>query len=135
MPLINDVHNYSRLRTSASQCGAVLIAKKMDIAGVRRAVAFPFTEDNLTNQASKELFEDYLEQIVPYCAVNPRQPDAVDEVCRRVKEWECKGCKPRPSSNGFPLSDPDLASPLFEHPAVDDLLMGGTPAEIIRLER
>ncbi len=113
MPLVIDAHNHVGTRPGAHQDGAGLVAK-MDAAGVDRAVMFPFVEGNFTNDAVKAAHDAFPDRLIPYCAVNPWQPDAVAEVRRCVTEWGFKGLKLHPTLNGYHLSDPVLVDPLFE---------------------
>ncbi len=113
MPLVVDAHNHIGIRPGASQTGADLVAK-MDGAGVDRAVIFPFTEGNFTNDAVKTAYDAFPERLIPYCAVNPWQPDAAAEVRRCGRDWGFKGLKLHPTLNGYHLSDPLLVNPLFE---------------------
>lgn len=113
MTLIIDAHNHIGSRAGASQTGPELVAK-MDVAGVQRAVVFPFVEGNFTNQGPKDAYDACPDRIIPYCAVNPWEPGAAEEVRRCVKDWGFKGLKLHPTLNGFHLSDPKLVNPLFE---------------------
>lgn len=107
-----DAHNHMGVRHGASQVGSELVAK-IDSVGVDRAVMFPFVEGNFTNQPIKEAFDQFPDRLIPFCAVNPWQADAVDEVRRCVVDWGFKGLKLHPALNGFHLSDPGLCNPLF----------------------
>lgn len=113
MSLVVDAHNHIGARAGAAQTGPELVAK-MDVAGVDRSVIFPFVEGNFTNDAVKAAVEACPDRLVPYCAVNPWQPDAADELRRCVTEWGFRGLKLHPTINGFHLSDPKLVDPLFE---------------------
>ena len=116
MPLVVDAHNHVGIRPGAAQTGPELVAK-MDAAGVDRAVIFPFVEGNFTNDAVREAALACPSRLIPYCAVNPWQADAVTELRRCVLEWGFKGLKLHPTINGFHLSDPRLVDPLFEEAA------------------
>ncbi len=113
MAMIIDAHNHIGTRPGASQTGADLVAK-MDQAGVAKSVIFPFVEGNFTNDAVKTAYDEFPDRLVPYCAVNPWQPDAAAEVRRCVSDWKFKGLKLHPTINGFHLADPILVDPLFE---------------------
>jgi len=113
MAMIIDAHNHIGTRPGASQTGADLVAK-MDQAGVAKSVVFPFVEGNFTNDAVKTAYDEFPDRLVPYCAVNPWQPDAAAEVRRCVSDWKFKGLKLHPTINGFHLADPILVDPLFE---------------------
>lgn len=113
MAMIIDAHNHIGTRPGASQTGADLVAK-MDQAGVAKSVVFPFVEGNFTNDAVKAAYDEFPDRLVPYCAVNPWQPDAAAEVRRCVSDWKFKGLKLHPTINGFHLADPILVDPLFE---------------------
>lgn len=113
MPLVIDAHNHIGARPGAQQSGADLVAK-MDQAGVARAVMFPFVEGNFTNEAVRVALDEHPDRLIPYCAVNPWQQDAVAELRRCVTEWGFKGLKLHPTINGFHLSNPTLVDPLFE---------------------
>lgn len=113
MVMIIDAHNHIGTRPGASQTGADLVAK-MDQAGVAKSVIFPFVEGNFTNDAVKTAYDEFPDRLVPYCAVNPWQPDAAAEVRRCVSDWKFKGLKLHPTINGFHLADPILVDPLFE---------------------
>lgn len=111
--MILDAHNHVGDREGARQTGADLVAK-MDAAGVDKAVMFPFVEGNFTNDAVKVAFDQYPGRLIPYCAVNPWQPDAAAEVRRCVRDWRFKGLKLHPTLNGYHLADRRLVDPLFE---------------------
>lgn len=113
MSLVIDAHNHIGTRPGAHQSGADLVAK-MDQAGVGKAVIFPFVEGNFTNDAVKVAYDEFPTRLIPYCAVNPWEADAVAEMRRCVTSWGCKGLKLHPALNGFHLSDPVLVNPLFE---------------------
>lgn len=112
MTLVIDAHNHLGTRPGATQTGADLVAK-IDAVGVDKAVMFPFVEGNFTNDPIKEAFDQFPERLIPFCAVNPWQADAADEVRRCVVDWGFKGLKLHPTINGFHLSDPNLVDPLF----------------------
>ncbi|MDR3497149.1 MAG: amidohydrolase family protein [Ancalomicrobiaceae bacterium] len=107
-----DAHNHMGIRHGARQTGAELVAK-IDAVGVDKAVMFPFVEGNFTNDPIKEAFDQFPDRLIPFCAVNPWQPDAAAEVRRCVVDWGFKGLKLHPALNGFHLSDPGLCDPLF----------------------
>lgn len=113
MPMIIDAHNHIGTRPGATQTGAALVAK-MDQAGVAKSVIFPFVEGNFTNDAVKTAYDAFPDRLIPYCAVNPWQPDAVADLRRCVRDWKFKGLKLHPTINGFHLADPVLVNPLFE---------------------
>lgn len=113
MSLVIDAHNHVGVRHGARQLGADLVAK-MDQTGVDKAVMFPFTEGNFTNDEVKTAYDEFPERLIPYCAVNAWVPGAADEVRRCVRDWGFKGLKLHPTLNGYHLSDPGLVNPLFE---------------------
>lgn len=113
MTLIIDAHNHLGTRHGASQTGADLVAK-IDAVGVDKAVMFPFVEGNFINDPIKEAYDQFPDRLIPYCAVNPWQPDAAAEVRRCVRDWGFKGLKLHPTINGFHLSDAGLVDPLFK---------------------
>lgn len=112
MSQIIDAHNHLGTRHGAHQTGADLVAK-LDATGIDKAVMFPFVEGNFTNEPIKEAFDQFPDRLIPYCAVNPWQADAADEVRRCVRDWGFKGLKLHPTINGYHLSDPGLVDPLF----------------------
>ncbi|MGI4744500.1 MAG: amidohydrolase family protein [Janthinobacterium lividum] len=116
MTLIVDAHNHVGVRPGARQSGPDLVAK-MDTAGIDRAVIFPFVEGNFDNQAVRDAALACPNRLIPYCGVNPWQPDAASEFRRCVSEWNFRGLKLHPTINGFHLSDPVLVDPLFEEAA------------------
>ncbi|MEP7453321.1 amidohydrolase family protein [Phyllobacterium sp. SB3] len=111
--MIIDAHNHLGIRPGARQTGADLVGK-IDAVGVDKAVMFPFVEGNFTNEPIKEAFDQFPDRLIPFCAVNPWQPDAADEVRRCIVDWGFKGLKLHPTINGFHLSDPQLVDPLFK---------------------
>lgn len=113
MSLVIDAHNHVGVRHGAKQLGADLVAK-MDQTGVDKAVMFPFTEGNFTNDEVKTAYDEFPDRLIPYCAVNPWVPGAADEVRRCARDWGFKGLKLHPTLNGYHLSDPGLVNPLFE---------------------
>lgn len=113
MTLVIDAHNHLGTRPGASQTGADLVAK-IDAVGVDKAVMFPFVEGNFTNDPIKDAFDQFPDRLIPFCAVNPWQADAADEVRRCIVDWGFKGLKLHPTINGFHLSDPGLVDPLFQ---------------------
>jgi predicted TIM-barrel fold metal-dependent hydrolase len=113
MSIVIDAHNHIGTRHGATQTGTDLVAK-MDKTGVAKAVIFPFTEGNFTNDAVKTAYDQFPDRLIPYCAVNAWQPDAAAEVRRCVRDWGFKGLKLHPTINGFHLADPGLVNPLFE---------------------
>jgi uncharacterized protein len=113
MSIIIDAHTHVGTRHAASQSGAELV-DKLDAVGAQKAVMFPFVEGNFTNDEIKVAYDEFPDRLIPYCAVNPWQPDAVAEFRRCVTEWSFKGLKLHPTINGYHLSDPALVNPLFE---------------------
>ncbi|MGH7005273.1 MAG: amidohydrolase family protein, partial [Alphaproteobacteria bacterium] len=93
--MIIDAHNHLGIRPGARQTGADLVAK-IDAVGVDKAVMFPFVEGNFTNEPIKEAFDQFPDRLIPFCAVNPWQPDAADEVRRCIVDWGFKGLKLHP---------------------------------------
>ena len=116
MPLVVDAHNHVGRRPGAVQTGPDLVARMASV-GVDRGVIFPFVEGSFTNDAVREAALACPGRLVPYCAVNPWNPDAVVEMRRCVTEWGFRGLKLHPTLNGFHLSDPRLVDPLFEEAA------------------
>jgi predicted TIM-barrel fold metal-dependent hydrolase len=113
MSLVIDAHNHLGDRPGARQTGAELVAK-LDAAGVDKAVVFPFVEGNFTNDFVKQAFDESPDRLIPYCAVNPWELNAVDVVRQCIAEWGFKGLKLHPTINGFHLADDDLVGPLFK---------------------
>src|ERR1700742_5285648 len=99
MSIVIDAHNHIGTRHGATQTGADLVAK-MDKTGVAKAVIFPFTEGNFTNDAVKTAYDEFPDRLIPYCAVNAWQPDAAAEVRRCVRDWGFKGLNLHPTING-----------------------------------
>lgn len=116
MTLVVDAHNHVGRRAGAAQTGPELV-RKLDDAGVDRAVVFPFVEGNFNNDGAREAALACPDRLIPYCAVNPWMPGAADEVRRCVRDWGFRGLKLHPTINGFHLSDPVLVDPLFEEAA------------------
>ncbi len=112
MTLVIDAHNHLGDRPGARQTGAELVAK-LDATGVDKAVVFPFVEGNFTNDFVKDAFDQFPERLIPYCAVNPWERNAVDVTRQCISEWGFKGLKLHPTINGFHLADPELVDPLF----------------------
>lgn len=112
MSLIIDAHNHLGDRPGARQTGAELVAK-IDAVGVDKAVVFPFVEGNFTNDFVKDAFDQFPDRLIPYCAVNPWERNAVDITRQCISEWGFKGLKLHPTINGFHLADPELVDPLF----------------------
>ncbi|HWJ76179.1 MAG TPA: amidohydrolase family protein [Kaistia sp.] len=112
MSLVIDAHNHLGDRPGARQTGAELVAK-LDAAGVDKAVVFPFVEGNFTNDFVKDAYDQFPERLIPYCAVNPWERNAVDVTRQCISEWGFKGLKLHPTINGFHLADPELVDPLF----------------------
>jgi predicted TIM-barrel fold metal-dependent hydrolase len=113
MSLVIDAHNHLGDRPGARQTGAELVAK-LDAAGVDKGVVFPFVEGNFTNDFVKNAFDERPDRLIPYCAVNPWELDAVDVTRQCIAEWGFKGLKLHPTINGFHLADNDLVGPLFQ---------------------
>jgi predicted TIM-barrel fold metal-dependent hydrolase len=113
MSLVIDAHNHVGIISAARQTGADLVAK-LDATGVDMAVIFPFVEGNFSNDYVKEAAGEFPDRLIPYCAVNPWEADAVDTVRRCIVEWGFKGLKLHPTINGYHLSNPALVNPLFE---------------------
>jgi predicted TIM-barrel fold metal-dependent hydrolase len=119
MPLIIDAHNHLGIRHGARQLGPDLV-RKMDGAGVDKAVIFPFVEGNFSNDPIRVAAREFPDRLIPYCAVNPwHEGAAVDELRRCVEQWGFKGLKLHPTLNGFHLSDHGLVDPIFA--AAEDL--------------
>jgi predicted TIM-barrel fold metal-dependent hydrolase len=110
--MIIDAHNHIGIRHGARQLGDDLV-RKMDVAGIDKAVIFPFVEGNFTNDAVKTAADEFPDRLIPFCAVNPWTPDAGDEMRRCIGEWDFKGLKLHPTINGFHLADHGLVDPLF----------------------
>jgi predicted TIM-barrel fold metal-dependent hydrolase len=113
MSLVIDAHNHLGDRPGAVQTGAQLI-EKLDKAGVQKAVVFPFVEGNFTNDFVRDAYLKSPDRLIPYCAVNPWERNAVDVVRQCISEWGFKGLKLHPTINGYHLADPELCDPLFK---------------------
>ncbi|MBO0904226.1 amidohydrolase family protein [Jiella sonneratiae] len=110
---IIDSHNHVGTIRKARQSGGDLVAK-MDKAGVERAVMFPFVEGDFTNDEIRVAHKEFPDRLIPYCAVNPWNAGALDELRRCIETDGFKGLKLHPTINGYHLSDPLLCDPLFE---------------------
>lgn len=109
---IIDSHNHVGTIRKAHQSGADLVAK-LDKAGVEKAVMFPFVEGDFSNEPIRDAHKEFPDRLIPYCAVNPWNDNAVDEVRRCVETYGFKGLKLHPTIGGYHLSDPKLCDPLF----------------------
>jgi predicted TIM-barrel fold metal-dependent hydrolase len=110
--IIIDAHNHIGTRAGTVHTGGELVSK-MDVTGVDRAVIFPFVEGNFDNEAVREAAKQFPNRLIPFCAVNPWQSDAADEIRRCVTASGFRGLKLHPTINGFHLSDATLVDPLF----------------------
>ena len=112
MPLVIDAHNHIGTRIDVSPKGADLIAR-MDATGVDKGVIFALLEGNFTNDPVREAADQFPDRLIPFCAVNAWQPDAVIELRRCVEEWGFRGLKLHPTANGYGLANHKLVDPLF----------------------
>jgi predicted TIM-barrel fold metal-dependent hydrolase len=114
MSYIIDAHNHAGIRHGACQTGEQLVAK-MDKVGVDKAVIFPFTEGDFTNDSIHEYAQQFPDRLIPYCSVNPwNTKTALKELEMCLGKLEFKGIKLHPTLHGFHLSDPQLVNPIFD---------------------
>jgi predicted TIM-barrel fold metal-dependent hydrolase len=108
-----DAHNHLGVRHGASQTAAELVAK-LDVAGVDRAVVFPFVEGDFDNDVISDAVRDHPDRLIPFCAVNPWHVDrAVREVTARAADGFL-GVKLHPTLHGYHLSDEALVGPVLD---------------------
>lgn len=88
------------------------ILHAMDQANVDMAGVCSLAQD-LQNDYILDAQKKYPDRIFGYVFVNPRQPDAVENVKRYLGEG-LKGLKLHPRLHGFPLSNHKLVDPILE---------------------
>jgi predicted TIM-barrel fold metal-dependent hydrolase len=64
------------------------------------------------NQAVAEAAEKYADRLIPFFAVDPRRPEAVEWFERAIEDWKVRGLKLHPAV-GFNPGDPEC-HPLYE---------------------
>ncbi len=91
------------------------LLKNMDLAGVDKAVVFPFTEGSFTNEEILEFTTKYPERLIPFCSINPYDGQvAFDHLEDCLKNKGFKGIKLHPQGLGYALSDRKCTDPIFE---------------------
>jgi predicted TIM-barrel fold metal-dependent hydrolase len=88
-----------------------------------------FFDDRTTNDEVAQWCADSDGRLVPFCTVNPREPDAADEITRCRTELRARGVKFHPWLQGFHPNEPCLV-PVCETAAELDMPMlfhDGTP--------
>jgi predicted TIM-barrel fold metal-dependent hydrolase len=106
------------------------IIKWMDESGVDKIVTFGIDwayaisgESKVTNREQNKIHADvaknFLKRIKALCALDPRRPDAVEQLTEAVEEWGMSGLKLMPQA-GFAPDDP-VCFPLYEKCADYDL--------------
>jgi predicted TIM-barrel fold metal-dependent hydrolase len=113
MAAIIDAHNHIGWRHGASQTGAELV-RKMDAAGVDRAVILPFVEGTIDNGVVVREAKLYPDRLIPFCCVNPWDgPRALEELRHCVQDLGCVGLKLHPTLHGYRLGDHGLMDPIL----------------------
>lgn len=110
--MIIDAHNHIGARLGASQAPSELV-RKMDEAGVDKAVCFPFVEGAFTNDPVAEAVDAFPDRVIPFCAVNPWDVHAPEAVRECVEEYGAKGLKLHPTLHGYRLSDSHVVGPVM----------------------
>jgi len=109
-----DAHNHVGVRYGARQTGTDLV-HKLDQAGIDRAVIFPFTEGNFSNDSVAAYFGEFPDRLIPFCSVNPWDANtAVAEVSRRLADDNFRGVKLHPTLHGYNLADHGLVDSIFD---------------------
>ena len=101
-------------------------------SGVDKAVLFTIegfhTDYESHNQEIFEAYKIYPESVIPFCTINPRDPDALEEL-KRCHKLGMKGIKFHPWLQAFPIVD-DIIMPIVEEAAKLDMPIishDGTP--------
>jgi predicted TIM-barrel fold metal-dependent hydrolase len=111
--MIVDIHNHVGIRVGRSQSGAELI-KKMDRAGVDKAVIFSFVEQPDDDFIAREVVA-FPDRLVGFACVNPWMRDAaVSEIERSVTKLGLKGLKLHPLLHGAQMDNIELMGPIFD---------------------
>lgn len=84
----------------------------MDEAGVDMAVGCSLGQ-MIDNAYIAEVMRAHPDRIIGFGQVNPRQPDAVEEVAR-LAEGGLKGLKLHPTMHGYHFADHGLLDPVFD---------------------
>ena len=107
---IFDGHNHIGKRPGASQETSEII-EAMDMAGVQRAIVFPFPEFP-DNDYVIDAVKDFPDRLVGFACINPWDKKAVEEL-RRCAESGLKGLKLHPMRHGYGVDKHSIVDPVF----------------------
>jgi predicted TIM-barrel fold metal-dependent hydrolase len=85
----------------------------MDLAGVDMAVGCSLGQ-MMDNNFIAQTMQRYPERIIGFGQVNPRFPDAVEQIDNLAKNLKLKGLKLHPTMHGYHFADHGLLDPIFD---------------------
>ena len=87
--------------------------RSMDLAGVDMAVGCSLGQ-MMDNNFIAQTMQRYPERIIGFGQVNPRFPDAVEQIDNLAKNLKLKGLKLHPTMHGYHFADHGLLDPIFD---------------------
>jgi predicted TIM-barrel fold metal-dependent hydrolase len=87
--------------------------RSMDLAGVDMAVGCSLGQ-MMDNKFIAQTMQRYPERIIGFGQVNPRFPDAVEQIDNLAKNLKLKGLKLHPTMHGYHFADHGLLDPIFD---------------------
>lgn len=115
-PVVIDVHNHlgEPWGTTYEQTPEVLL-RKMDRAGVDRAVVFPFPFGNFDNEYVARAVRQHADRLTGFVMVSPFQRvDLRDYIRRYVEDDGYRGIKLHPAAHGYKLSELNVCGPILD---------------------
>jgi predicted TIM-barrel fold metal-dependent hydrolase len=85
----------------------------MDLAGVDMAVGCSLGQ-MMDNNFIAQTMQRYPDRIIGFGQVNPRFPDAVEQIDNLAKNLKLKGLKLHPTMHGYHFADHGLLDPIFD---------------------
>lgn len=87
--------------------------RSMDLAGVDMAVGCSLGQ-MMDNNFIAQTMQRYPERIIGFGQVNPRFPDAVEQIDNLAMNLKLKGLKLHPTMHGYHFADHGLLDPIFD---------------------
>lgn len=113
-----DCHISSR--SVASEIGVDELLRRMDAAGIDRAICWPMVsyvrEMASDNAAIYAGWKAHPDRIIPFCGVNPKLglEEAKDELRRCIEVYGVRGVKLNGARDSYYIDDPEFSLPLIE---------------------
>lgn len=114
--MIIDMHNHIGPANPVIEQSVSDLLKRMDRAGVDKAVVFPFPQviDSDCNNYIAEAVKRHKDRLIGFCCVNPWYKSAAEELIRCLDGLGLSGLKLHPLVHWYSLSHHEILDPIFK---------------------